>query len=221
MVYQGLIEMGRNGDRYWTIFLLAAMFGSSLTLASFMKLTHSVFLGVPSAFINKIKIKEVHSSMAIPVLVLALLCIFMGVFAYSLPLQHFIFPSVTGVEFSGFWNPGQATILILAGLAIGFIIYLAGNLKVTRECDSFVGGEKLSGDERITGTNFYNTVRDFSGVKRFYMWAEKKRFDIYDLGCNASNRISEVLRRVHTGSLNSYLLWLCIGLCILFVFIVW
>ena len=42
MVYQGLVEAGT--DRYW-IFLVAAMFGSALTLASFVKIAHAVFLG--------------------------------------------------------------------------------------------------------------------------------------------------------------------------------
>ena len=38
MIYQGVIETGKNGGYWWIVWLVAAMFGSALTLASFMKL---------------------------------------------------------------------------------------------------------------------------------------------------------------------------------------
>ena len=49
MIYQGIIETGRQGSHLWILWLMAAMFGSALTLASFMKLVHAVFLGQPSS----------------------------------------------------------------------------------------------------------------------------------------------------------------------------
>jgi len=56
------------------VWLIAAMFGSGLTLASFMKLTHSVFLGVPMKRSGS-KIREVGFGMVLPMAVLSLLCI--------------------------------------------------------------------------------------------------------------------------------------------------
>lgn len=54
LIYQGIIETVRNGGYLWVLWLVAAMFGSALTLASFMKLTHAVFLGQPSKAVNRI-----------------------------------------------------------------------------------------------------------------------------------------------------------------------
>ena len=48
MIYQGIIESARGGGHLWVLWLVAAMFGSALTLASFMKVVHAVFLGQPS-----------------------------------------------------------------------------------------------------------------------------------------------------------------------------
>ncbi|MBU1006811.1 MAG: hypothetical protein KKH08_04380, partial [Candidatus Omnitrophica bacterium] len=45
MVYQGLVEKGKSGGVLWIFCLVAAMFGSGLTLASFIKLIHAMFLG--------------------------------------------------------------------------------------------------------------------------------------------------------------------------------
>jgi formate hydrogenlyase subunit 3/multisubunit Na+/H+ antiporter MnhD subunit len=48
MIYQGIIESGRSGGFLWVVWLTAAMLGSALTLASFMKLLHAAFFRAPS-----------------------------------------------------------------------------------------------------------------------------------------------------------------------------
>jgi hypothetical protein len=45
MVFQGVLGVGRTGGVFWVVWLAAALFGSVLTLAMFMKLVHGVFLG--------------------------------------------------------------------------------------------------------------------------------------------------------------------------------
>ncbi len=72
MVYQGIIEMGRGGGYLWVLWLVAAMFGSALTLASFMKVLHAVFLGIRVKKAGDAP-KEAGLLMAIPMLVIALL----------------------------------------------------------------------------------------------------------------------------------------------------
>jgi formate hydrogenlyase subunit 3/multisubunit Na+/H+ antiporter MnhD subunit len=218
MVYQGLIEMGQIGNKLWLLWLIAAMFGSGLTLASFMKLTHSVFLGVPNKNTGSKSIREVGFGMALPMVILALLCVVFGIFAFSLPLKHFLLPAIPGVTFDlGLWSPGLATIMIIIGLVIGFLIYLAGNLKGIREADSFIGGEKLSADTRVTGTGFYNTIKEMGLLKRIYMWAESKWFDIYDQGSRLFFSVANLFRKAHTGVLNSYFLWVVMGLIVFFI----
>jgi len=180
MVYQGVIELGKQGDKLWIIWLVAAMFGSALTLASFMKLIHAVFLGSP-ADSDRSKTKEVSAWMWLPMLVLAAFCVVFGIFAYAFPLKKLILPAVPGVSFVGFWSPGLATILLIVGVVIGVVIYLVGNIKGEREDISFVGGEVIQPEMRVSGVDFYRTVEDFRCFKTFYRGAERKLFDIYDL----------------------------------------
>jgi len=220
MVYQGLIQLGESGDRLWIIWLVAAMFGSGLTLASFMKLTHAIFLGVPGKNIKQQNIREVGFGMALPMVVLALLCVVFGIFAFSLPIKHFLEPVIPNISFSGIWVPDTATALIILGLIVGLVIYLLGNLKGVREANTFVGGEKIPVEERVTGIGFYNTIREMGGINRFYKWAEAKLFDIYDQGIHLSENIASFFRKIHTGELNLYLLWVVMGLIILLVIMV-
>ncbi|MFC1645871.1 NADH-quinone oxidoreductase subunit L [Candidatus Omnitrophota bacterium] len=219
MVYQGIIELGKTGSKLWPIWLVAAMFGSALTLASFMKLIHTIFLGQPSKQAKYIK--ESPKSMLIPVIILAGLCVVFGVFAFKIPLRLFIAPSINGqIDFSGVWNSSLATILILIGLFIGFVIYLLGTLK-SREVGQFIGGEDLEKNSQMrpSGVEFYNTVSDISILKKIYYLAETKIFDIYEVLKKICAYFTSLLRAVHTGILLTYLLWVLFGLMALLYFI--
>jgi hypothetical protein len=107
--------------------------------------------------------------------------------------------------------------MILIGLAVGFIIYLMGNLKGIREADSFIGGEKIPTEERVTGTGFYNTIRDMGGIRKIYGWAEAKVFDIYDQGNKVAFGLAGLLRKLHSGVLTSYMFWVLFGMIVLFI----
>lgn len=224
MVYQGIIDLGRNGGHAWVIWLVAAMFGSALTLASFMKVLHTVFLGVRAK--KGEGPKEAGPTMAIPMLVLAILCLAFGIFAYAIPLRGFILPAVDRVvslsvpdvgHWLGWWSPGLATLFIIVGVVIGLIIYMAGRLKGVRTDSMYVGGELLEADTRVTGTDFYNTVSDMGFFSSVYKWAEKKAFDTYDIGQNISFYFIRGFRAIHTGILPQYLTWMLAGLLILVV----
>jgi len=224
MVYQGVIETGKSGGGLWVLWLVAAMFGSALTLASFMKLIHAVFLGQPSKESRKISQgkQEVTPLMWGPSVLLALLCVVFGVFAYKVPLKMFIIPSITSkVVFSGIWSSGVATVLILIGLAIGIIIYLIGTVKNARESEVFVGGETVAEhpDMRISGTSFYNSIQDIGVLKAIYNMAAKKLFDIYEIGTKFTLGFNKALRYIHNGILPSYLAWCLLGMIILFYFL--
>lgn len=218
MVYQGIIDTAKNGGYSWIIFLVAAMFGSALTLASFMKLIHAVFLGQPSS--KKLgKPSEAGITMLIPTTILALLCIIFGVFASSIPLKLFILPSLNvDVSFLGTWVANIATLLIVIGIAIGFIIYFLGTLTKTRKTSVFVGGEVLKDhpDMRVSGTDFYNTIKELGILKTIYRMAEKKLFDIYDVGIAITFGFNKILRYMHNGVLPTYLAWCLLGMGILF-----
>jgi len=224
MLYQGVIETGKNGSGLWIIWLVSAMFGSALTLASFMKVTHAVFLGQPSKD-QKSKPKaqspkETSPTMWIPTVILAALCVIFGVFAYRVPIRLFIIPSVKGsIAYIGTWSTGLAALLILVGIIIGGIIYFLGNIiKTQRETGAFVGGEELEEYPamRVSGVEFYNTIKDLPLLNRVYRLAEHKAFDIYEQLKRLCLFFTRILRFIHTGILTTYLIWILLGAVILF-----
>ncbi len=219
MIYQGVIQAGGN---LWFVWLVAAMFGSALTLASFAKLIHAIFLGQKSpAKEGEPAAKEVSVTMWVPIAVLAFLCVLFGVFAHALPLKYLIFPAVkalTGAEevvFPGIWAPGLATLMLIGGIALGLIIYLLSNIKGLREDSSYIGGEVLPEEARVTGVDFYGSIKEMPFLKSIYEQAEQKVFDIYDQGRNLVLCISEKLREFHTGVLRTYLVWCLLGMLVL------
>jgi formate hydrogenlyase subunit 3/multisubunit Na+/H+ antiporter MnhD subunit len=221
MVYQGVIESGKSGSNLWIIWLIAAIFGSALTLASFMKAVHAVFLGQPSnkSQATSYKSQEVSPNMWTPQIFLAALCVIFGVFVYRIPLRMFIFPSIgQEVEFSGIWNANIATVLILVGIVIGTIIYLLGTIAQAKEAEAFIGGEILERQPqmRISGTEFYNTIKDTGLLKGIYRLAERKFFDLYEIGNKMIFGITAALRYIHSGLLSRYLVWCLLGMGVLF-----
>jgi formate hydrogenlyase subunit 3/multisubunit Na+/H+ antiporter MnhD subunit len=221
MIYQGIINTAKNGGFLWILWLIAAMFGSALTLASFMKLIHAIFLGQPSfrSQLRSQQLNEAGPTIVIPSLILALVCIAFGIFAYQLPLRSFIFPSIgIWASFSGIWNSGLAAGLLLIGIAVGIMIYLLGNIGKIREVDIFVGGEdqKDFPDMRVSGTEFYNSIQDIGIIRFMYKAAQRKLFDIYEVGVKITFGFNKILRYIHNGVLPTYMAWCLLGMVVLF-----
>lgn len=233
MIYQGLIGQLGDGNLQLTLVrsvtilcLVAAMIGSALTLASFMKLIHAVFLGQypENAASSERKINEVRPAMWIPMIFLAGICILFGVFAYQIPLRLLILPSLTPnfslpfSEFLGFWSPGLATGLILTGLIVGVIIFKLGKLRLSlREDSPFIGGESsVLKESRVSGVEFYNTIREINILNKIYRLAEEKWFDIYDLCQRIFFKVTDFLRYLHNGVLPTYMVWCLLGMIVMF-----
>jgi len=220
LVYQGMLQGGH------VIFLVAAIFGSALTLASFIKVLHSLFLGRRPEKLQHVR--EVDFSMQLPMIFLAILCVLFGVFA-RYPLERFIRPIVGGGEVllygdeilttEGFWSPGLATMLIILGVVIGLIIYLFSRMRRVRVDENvWVGGNIMDSEEmRIPGTHFYKTVSDdlSPAVRTAFKDGEKGALDIYNFWGRLGGGVVQLLRSVHNGILSTYLSWVIIGLGIL------
>jgi len=225
MIYQGVIEMraqqAGGAAGLWPIWLTCAMFGSALTLASFVKLIHSMFLSrLPEGLKD---VKEVSPAMTIPMTVLALLCVFFGVF-YHVPLKLFIYPALgiePGTAIFGTWMSGIATILLIIGIGLGVLIWfvarLSGNIRTvpTWTCGEVQSNESM----RIPGTHFYKTVSRMGGLRQLYTGQEKGYFDPYDQGGKIGLGLTAFLRWLHSGVLPMYLTWVTLGLLII-IFIV-
>lgn len=217
-VYQGVIE---TGSRYSFIFLIAAMFGSALTLASFVKVLYSLFLGAPTARTSGVK-SEVGAAMLLPMLLLALLCLGFGVY-YPFPVAAFLAPALgSGFTPPGVYRSSSASALLLLGLAVGLAIYWISRMrKKARIVPSFTGGEEPDArTNRILGTHFYNTFRELPLLRRLYGAQEKGRLDPYAWFGGLGLAFSNLLKRAHNGLLAWYLSWSLAGAVALLVVLV-
>ncbi|MDD5674350.1 MAG: proton-conducting transporter membrane subunit [Chitinivibrionales bacterium] len=232
MIYQGIVEYGKNGSWTWIVWLIVAMLGSALTLASFVKVLHAVFLCKASPEVKRKNITEVGPGMWLPMAALAVICIITGIFATRLPLRYCIFPAVPGSDaFAGTWWAGPATIALVAAFIIGGVIYLISSVRKARTCPTYIGGEIMDtavisdlpqGKERsveVTGTAFYLTIRELPVIKSFYSLADKKMFDPYDLGAKIVFYGVGILRKAHNGVLPLYLTWFLAGALLVLGFV--
>jgi len=240
MIYQGLLGSGAGWVSVFKIvFLVMAMFGSVLTLASFMKVLYSAFIGDKPKELPS-DIKEVPLLMQLPILMLALLCIILGVFANSLMIKPFLEPLVGAkIEYLGSWMPDTATVLIVLSLLAGAMVYFLSRAAF-RTTGNFIGGEKLE-NSRVLGTDFYLSVQDIKPLKAFYHIAQVGGFDVSKHLTVITNVSSYVLfyavdrsinfitdgigklvfvvsagfKKVHSGLLDRYVAWLLLGFVLL------
>jgi len=216
MIYQGIIDSGTGtglAAQLWILWLAMAVFGSALTLASFIKFIGGAFLGSLSE--KSGKIKEVNITMYIPAVLLALACIGLGVFATGFFVPGIFYPVTGEFEFFGAWQSASVSALILLSILLGVIIYLLTSVGKLRRAESFIGGEKVSEDRGFPVTGFYETIRNAPVLSFFYKKAYKGWFDIYLRLKDLVLWMNSGFSRGHDGVLHTYLAWIFGGLIII------
>jgi len=228
LIYQAALDVP---SRLAPVLVMAAIFGSALTLASFVKVVHSVFLGSPTLEMSRKKPTEVSSWMKVPMMVLAVLCVVFGVFAY-MPMESYIIPSFNTLlsrslteseiaELTTLWRPTLATGLLVLGLIIGIVIFYLGRGFKIRRTRTYIGGERLPQESfHYSGTGFYATVRNLPGLKGFYQAASQQLFDLYKILGFFGSGLLERFRLLHSGALTLYVSWVVLGLLIILMFLI-
>ncbi len=245
MIYQGVIEAS-GITNVWFIFLICAMFGSILTLAYNLKLVHSIFLGERPKTLDKVR--EARFEMVVPSFLLALACIILGIFAQPFAIKYLIQPLLPfQIGAIGFWSPTLATVLIVIGIVVGFVVYWFGTAMKPRRARVFVGGEVFDEEAaRITGPNFYSSIDSVDMLKKTYDFGEGGAFDFYNYLRGAAGGIAVLARDVidriisgvymvigkivgvigkltsalHTGELYNYVGWIFLGGIIILLILV-
>jgi len=172
LIYAAALKRG-------AIFYIAALLGSFFTAASFLKLGHAAFLGkTPREYKET---REAPIPMLIPMIILALTCIFFGVFNH-LPIRHFIQP-VLGqrIELSSFTGAPANLMLILITLLV-LAAAIAHHFIAAK-----ITGSGLKAAEHI----HYAPV-----LSALYRWAEKKYFDPYEAGIRLMRKTANLLRKI-------------------------
>ncbi|MDD5432982.1 MAG: proton-conducting transporter membrane subunit [Candidatus Omnitrophica bacterium] len=183
MLYQGVISAFSNASISMKIVcilaLLSAMFGSVLTLASFIKFIHAIFLGED----KKVEaLPKISATMQFPLSVLAILCVLLGVFPYFF-IKYFIQPVfMQEIMFTGNWNSLFAFIWIFVGLVAGLIFYNSREAKSQRQDNLFIGGEDVATfGPSFPATEFYKTLENIPVLSRLYLIFSIESFDFYNL----------------------------------------
>ncbi len=221
MIYQGIIEFGSGQglpNKLWIIWLALAVLGSALTLASFIKFIGGIFLSRRRS--ELVHIKEVPPMMWIPLVILAFLCIIFGIFATKIVVPELFMPISGEFLFTGFWDSGFVSILVLVSFLIGLIIYLAFNLKRFRTEENFIGGEKFHDQTGYPTPEFYKTFNEFGFFSMMYKKARDKWFDIYDLSKKFVLWLSHKFSETHTGVLPEYVIWVFAGLIVMLLIMI-
>ncbi len=246
MLYQGafigLSGAQGGGMRSLYIFaLVSAMFGSALTLASFVKFVHATFLGEKKS--SQEKIKEVSLNMKLPLIFLALGCVLLGIFP-KVFLKYFIEPCFPGgINYIGSWNSVFVFVFIASGFLLGLILWGLMKHNKVRVDNSFVGGEDDYILPSYPATEFYRTIEEVPVMKGAYRVLKSESADFYNILVGISNLISHLvfifidrlidyltmltgrmvlglswlLRKMHSGVLDMYLVWSLAGLAIFFL----
>jgi len=210
-IYQGVLSsFSENKNLLIILCLVFALFGSALTLASFMKLMHAIFLGVKSQ--KKEERKGEKFTLVFPQIILSLFCIVLGVFGGSV----FVKPVFGEVPQTGVWFSEISTVLIVSGILLGILIYIASNIK-TRKVLNFVCGENITEEMKISGVEFYTSIENIRPFKQIYALQKKRVFDIYEWMKEIAFYFSKVFGALHTGILTNYLAWLLGGAIIVWI----
>ena len=221
IIYQAIIEFGKGagpGNSVWVVWLILAIFGSAMTLASFIKLISGVYLG---RLKGKLKgTREVSILMWMPQVIIAIICVGTGIFATKYFVPAVVTPISGNFGFIGIWSSGIITGLVLISLALGFIIYLLGRIKRFRVTEGFMGGETFEEKIDYSAVDFYKTIGNFKPFAFFYRNAEKKNFDVYDGSRNAVLGINRMFSLGHSGVLPLYALWVVLGLIVIAVILI-
>lgn len=242
LVYQGCAAAGLP------LLLVAAVFGSALTLASFVKVLHSVFFGARPPHLDQVA-EEPGLGLRLPLVALAVACLVLGVVP-GLVLDPCIGPAIglpaagagsaaaalagapaasaaVGAPAAvlayppGAFAPGTITVLLLLGTLAALFLGHLGNLRWRRTRSVFVGGEAIDRNvHRFPGTEFYRTVQELPRIGPLLEAADRQAFDPFEGSIRVGRPTIALLRRLHGGSATAYVAWCVLGAAALLVVLV-
>jgi hydrogenase-4 component B len=226
------------------LFLLLALIGmfiSLATLASFMKVLGSVFLGPPS---SRTRVREVPLGMVVPQVTLAALCVFLGVVP-RLPLRALVDAVAAAVQVTvpafgtlvgaapgltlGVAAPSATWIPLAFVAALGLFSAAAYAIQrvagpARRDVPVWTCGEEHGAEEvrYLSGSFYVPFKRAFEGIYPrprvgvpSLPTAVRRSLDLdawlYEPFADAVERSARAVSRSHVGVPQIYLLWIVVG----------
>ena len=214
LIYKTLIAEG------YPFLAFAALIGTWGTILSVYKLLHNIFLGqLPEKYKD---VKEVPFSMQLPMIVLSFAILLFGILP-GIPLK-----AIGGIQSSLGLEPLQASLFamppevgelntinilaaVAAGCAVAYLIFrLCRKSRRVPQSDTYAAGSYVPVDKYQYSANFYERVYQViepyvrDRVDALYSWVVEKSEGLFDN-----------VRKVYTGNLNTYALYIILFLCVL------
>lgn len=210
LIYEAALEKS-------AIFYIAAVAGSFLTAASFLKLGHSAFLGAEAEVAARVK--EAPAGMLAPMGAIAAGCLALGIWN-RFPIDRLIAPAVVpdaGAShiFGGFPANHMLTLITLAVLGAACANHIYGTKRTgspLRAADHIHYAPALSWLYRKAEAGYFDPynagavlIRIFSSAASF---ADRAINHIYDtIAPGLALAISGLARRMQTGDHKHYVIW--------------
>jgi NADH-quinone oxidoreductase subunit L len=222
LVYDGALERG------W-IFYAAALLGSFFTAASFLKLGHAAFLGKASDA-NR-KVKEAPWAMLVPMITIASLCVFFGIFN-ALPLNNLIQPilgehRLEGHHFAG-WPHNTflvvMTVVVIAGAVLNHWFGVKAKGSGLKAVDHIHYAPVLSGIYDKAEKRFFDPydigLKLVDVLARALNWLDRAVDWIYEaLTVRLVLGFAESIKGLHNGNYSRYLAWSMVGMLLVVVYL--
>jgi len=223
LIYKGTLETG------WLSFFIAAEVGSLLTLASFLKLGHSVFFDKRPDELKDVS--EAPFSMLLPMLVLAAVCVVFG-FGAAIPVTYLIGPALDNLSLfpehalSGFHFDDLylVSVIVILGAVMNHVYgYSAARGRASKSSDHIHHAPVLGWLYALAEKRFFDPyeqimkrVPDFSALlykaDRFFDWLTD------GLPVAATGRLNDLSRRFHSGSYPAYMLLMGLAMTLFVLF---
>jgi NADH-quinone oxidoreductase subunit L len=206
------------------VFYLAAILGTFLTAASFLKLGHAAFLGKISD--SNRKVREASLPMLVPMIVIAAVCVVFGVWNY-LPLNNLIKPilgeeRLAGQEFGPNTMLITVTVIVLIGALLHHLFAAKVNGSGYKASDHIRHAPFLEGIYTKAEKRWFDPydvgMIIVRGLSRFGWWIDRAIDWLYeDFAVKIAEGLSSLIKLAHTGSYAMYVVWSLIG--VLFIVI--
>jgi len=239
LIYEALLAKGSTPAIFA---MVAALLGSVLTLASFIKVLNDSFMGVRKKELPGTRMEK-SPFMNVPMALLAIGCLLFGVFP-GLVTERFLFPAVGEFVDLHIELIRMASFYGWLAIAVFVLLFAAGRkrLRKSRRTETFVGGELLADTATAyDGAHFYGTIREILPFRKFYSAEAGGTLDIYQVagrilpgvgrffkdcavntidsvygwGSAVLHSATEKLKLFHNGLLARYIIWIFAGIILL------
>ena len=221
ILYQAAIDFERG---FAPFLLVAALFGSTLSVIYITKFIYSAFLGGDETEIEKYPGWGMKTAVGVP----AVLCLALGI--HPRPLLDSVRPIIGSIPvFEGTWVSYMAAAFLLGAIVVGAALYALFNLKEkSSRKPVFMGGENEETideeryfpyvrelDFKVYPSEIYNSIKSSWLFNWLFVAEERKFIDPYVAISWVGKAFTRSFRWAHNGLLSRYLVWVFSGLIVI------